>query len=153
VILSTTLPHSCGKRREPTQRFPRTRYNLRMATPRAMRFRGDGLATLKVPTVRYHKTETNSMSRRGSMWQLGNQKEHNILDARICLPQPLLGAEVCGGRMRESRKRTPEVWLVCQRSVTTADGCRTGSECPMMSALLVYIAGGFGKFGRTLSWN
>jgi len=45
-------------------------------------------------------------------------------------------------RIRKARIRRPEVWLVCQRSVTTADGCRTGSECPMMSAILVYIAGG-----------
>ena len=67
----------------------------------------------------------------------------SILDARICLPQQLLGAEVCGARMRKASIRRPEIWLVCQRSVTTADGCRTGSECPMMSApILVYIVGG-----------
>jgi len=46
-------------------------------------------------------------------------------------------------RMRKARIRRPEIWLVCQRSVTTADGCRTDSECPMMSApILVYIVGG-----------
>jgi hypothetical protein len=46
-------------------------------------------------------------------------------------------------RMRKASIRRPEVWLVCQRSVTTVDGCRTGSECPMMSApALVYIVGG-----------
>jgi hypothetical protein len=45
--------------------------------------------------------------------------------------------------MRKARIRRPEIWLVCQRSVTTAAGCRTGSECPMMSApILVYIVGG-----------
>jgi len=54
-------------------------------------------------------------------------------------------------RMRKARIRRPEVWLVCQRSVTTADGCRTGSECPMMSAILVYIAGGIREILRALS--
>ena len=28
-------------------------------------------------------------------------------------------------RMRNARIRRPEIWLVCQRSVATADGCRT----------------------------
>jgi hypothetical protein len=46
-------------------------------------------------------------------------------------------------RMRKAGIRRPEIWLACQRSVTTADGCRRGSECPMMSApILVYIVGG-----------
>ena len=45
--------------------------------------------------------------------------------------------------MRKARIRRPEIWLVRQRSVTTVDGCRIGSECPMMSApALVYIVGG-----------
>ena len=65
------------------------------------------------------------------------------MDARICLPQQLLGAEVYSVRMCKARIRRPEIWLVRQRSVTTVDGCRTGSECPMMSApALVYIVGG-----------
>jgi hypothetical protein len=62
VILSTGLPHSCGKRRELTQRFP----------------------------------GTNSMSQRGSMWQLRNQRSMSILDVPIRLPQQLLEAEVGG---------------------------------------------------------
>ena len=83
------------------------------------------------------------MGRRGSMWQLRSQRSISILDARICLSQQLLGAEVYGARMRKARIRRPETWLVCQRSVTTVDGCRTGSECPMMSVpALVYIVGG-----------
>jgi len=82
------------------------------------------------------------MSRRGSMWQLRSQRSASILDARICLPQQVLGAEVVI-RMRKARIRRPEIWLVRQRSVTTVDGCRTGSECPMMSVpILVYIVGG-----------
>src|SRR4051794_36449982 len=98
---------------------------------------------LEVPTVRYHKTGTNSMSRRGSMWQLRSQRSVSILDARICLPQQLLGAEMYGTRMRKARIGRPEIWLVCQRSVTNVDGCTMGSECPMMSApALVYIVGG-----------
>jgi len=37
----------------------------------------------------------------------------------------------------------PEIWLACQRTVTTLDGRRTGSEWPMLSApILVYIVGG-----------
>jgi hypothetical protein len=45
--------------------------------------------------------------------------------------------------MRKARIRRPEIWLVCQRSVTAADGCRTVSECPMMSVpFLVYIVEG-----------
>ena len=44
--------------------------------------------------------------------------------------------------MRKTNHSGPEIWLVCQRSVTTVDGCRTGSECPIMSArILVYIVG------------
>ena len=83
------------------------------------------------------------MSRRGSMWQLRSQRSASVLDARICLPQQVLGAEVYRVRMRKARIRRPEIWLVRQRSVTTVDGCRTGSECPMMSApALVYIVGG-----------
>jgi hypothetical protein len=35
--------------------------------------------------------------------------------------------------MRKTNHLGPETWLARQRSVTTADGCRTGSECPMMS--------------------
>ena len=97
---------------------------------------------VEVPTVRYHKTETNSTNR-GSMWQLRNQRSVGILEPRICLPQQILGAEVLWRRMRKAGIRRPEIWLVCQRSVTTAAGCRTGSECPMKSApILVYIVGG-----------
>jgi hypothetical protein len=82
------------------------------------------------------------MSRRGSMWQLRSQRSASILDARICLHQQVLGAEVYPVRMRKARIRKPEIWLVRQRSVTPVDG-RTGSECPMMSApALVYIVGG-----------
>jgi hypothetical protein len=66
------------------------------------------------------------MSRRGSMWQLRNQRSMSILDARICLPQELLEAEGYDARMRKARIREPEIWLACQRSVTTAAGCRTG---------------------------
>ena len=51
------------------------------------------------------KTETNSMSRRGSMRQLRNQRSMSILDARICLPQQLSGVEVCG---TECAKGDPE---------------------------------------------
>ena len=43
----------------------------------------------------------------------------------------------------KARIRRPEIWLVCQRSVTRADGCRTGSEFPTMSVpILVYIVEG-----------
>jgi hypothetical protein len=97
---------------------------------------------VEVPTVRYHKTETNSTNR-GSMWQLRNQRSVGILEPRICLPQQILGAEVLWRRMRKAGIRRPEIWHACQRSVTTAAGCRTGSECPMKSApILVYIVGG-----------
>ena len=66
----------------------------------------------------------------------------SILDARICLPQQLFRSRHVWHRMRKARIRRPEIWLVRQRSVTT-DSCRTGSECPMMSApALVYIVGG-----------
>jgi hypothetical protein len=41
--------------------------------------------------------------------------------------------------MRKTRIRMPEIWLVCQRSVTAADGCRMGSEWPMMSAPIVVL--------------
>jgi hypothetical protein len=83
------------------------------------------------------------MSRRGSMWQLRSQRTTSSSDARIRLPQQLLEAEAGGARMRKPNHSGPEIWLACQRSVTTADGCRTGSECPMISAPgLVYIVGG-----------
>ena len=63
-------------------------------------------------------------------------------DARICLPQQLLDAGGGRRRMRKTNHSGPEIWLVCQRSVTTVDGCRTGSECPIMWArILVYIVG------------
>jgi len=43
----------------------------------------------------------------------------------------------------QSHDPGPEIWLLRQRSVTTVDACRTGSECPMMSVpALVYIVGG-----------
>jgi len=46
-------------------------------------------------------------------------------------------------RMRKARIRRPEIWLVCQRSVTTVDGCRTVPNAPIMSApILVYIVEG-----------
>ena len=83
------------------------------------------------------------MSRRGSMWQLRSQRSASILDARICLPQQVLGDEAYSVRMRKASIGRPEIWLVRQRSVTTVDGCRPGSECPMISApALVYIVGG-----------
>jgi hypothetical protein len=83
------------------------------------------------------------MIRRGSMWHLRSQRSISILDARIRLPQQVLGVEVYGVRMRKVRIQGLEIWLVRQRSVTTVDGCRTGSECPMRSApALVYIVGG-----------
>ena len=45
-------------------------------------------------------------------------------------------------RMRKARIRRPEIWLACQRSVTSSR-LWDGSECPMMSAsILVYIVGG-----------
>src|SRR5260370_28815539 len=114
-----------------------------MPTPRQSDLVAMASRLLEVPTVRYHKTGTNSMSRRGSMGQLRSQRSISILDARICLPQQVLGVEAYSVRMRKARIRRPEIWLVRQRSVTTVDGCRTGSECPMMSApALVYIVGG-----------
>jgi len=54
-------------------------------------------------------------------------------------------------RMRNAAIRRPEIWLVCQRSVTAADGCRTVSECPMMSVpFLVYIVEGIREIRRAL---
>src|SRR5882724_6802272 len=85
-------------------------------------------------------TGTNSMSRRGSIWQLRSQRSASILDARICLPQRVLKAEAYDVRMRKARIRRPEIWLVRQRSVTTVDGRRTGSERPTISVpILLYI--------------
>ena len=83
------------------------------------------------------------MSRRGSMWQLKNQRSMSILDARICLPQQLLGSEVCGAACAKPGSGGRRFGSLCQRSVTTGDGCRTGSGCPTMSAPgLLYIVGG-----------
>ena len=48
---------------------------------------------------------------------------------RIRLPQQLLEAEVGDARMRKTNIRGRRFGSPCQRSVTTADGCRTGSEC------------------------
>ena len=74
------------------------------------------------------------------MWQLRSQRSAGILDARICLPQRVLKAEAYDVRMRKARIRRPEIWLVRQRSVTTVDGRRTGSERPTISVpILLYI--------------
>ena len=44
--------------------------------------------------------------------------------------------------MREINHSEPEIWLACQGSVTSADGC-DGFCMTMMSApILVYIVGG-----------
>src|SRR5260370_36984369 len=114
-----------------------------MPTPRQSDLVAMASRLLEVPTVRYHKTDTNSMSRSRKPVAVEEPKEHEQFRCPH-LPVPAaLRSRGVWRRMRKARIRRPEIWLACQRSVTTAAGCRTGSECPMKSAsILVYIVGG-----------
>src|SRR5260370_37233610 len=64
-----------------------------MPTPRQSDLVAIASRLLEVPTVRYHKTDTNSMSRSRKHVAVEEPKQH---EARICLSQHLLRAEVCG---------------------------------------------------------
>jgi len=137
IISSRTNPRFRGH--DNSQR-PSTRQSSRSGRQPGEWILAPGLpGRAKRSSLRQLPTSPNSRSepkklirirgRRGSMWQLRSQRSAGILDARICLPQQLLGAEVCGaecakpgsgGRRFGSPARGPSLQRTAVGRVLTA---------------------------------
>src|SRR5260370_7762915 len=105
-----------------------------MPTPRQSDLVAMASRLLEVPTVRYHKTDTNSMSRSRKPVAVEEPKEHEQFRCPH-LPVPAaLRSRGVWRRMHKARIRRPEICLASQLSVTTPPRYPPGSARPIMSA-------------------
>src|SRR5258708_1029029 len=115
VILSTTLPHSCGKRREPTQRFPATRYYLRTPPPGNQnwwRWPRDSLRS-RLSDIAKRWDQFDEPARKHVAVE--EPKESELFRCSHPLATTALRSRAGWRLMRKTNHSGTEIWRACQR--------------------------------------